>query len=80
MLIEPNQDISIWFDDVKLGTFDASRYAYDDGTIVAVMLMVDLAMGGLGGTVNTNNFGGANNTTDTNLYRLGIRNIQIWGA
>jgi hypothetical protein len=75
-LLEPDHNISIWIDDIPIGKFAATQYCDDVGTPVALQLMIDLAL-----DTNTvsSNFGSANNTSSTNLYRLSIQNIQIWG-
>ena len=78
-LIEPNFNITIYIDDVKIGTYFSTQYCHDDGTPVAVNLLIDLAMGGFGGPIDTNNFGGVNNAGPTNLMRFAVKKIQIWG-
>jgi hypothetical protein len=75
-LIDPNHNISMWIDDIPVCKFAATQYCDDSGTPVALQLMIDLALT----TATTSaGFGGANNTSSTNQYRLSIQNIQIWG-
>ncbi|MBV8977139.1 MAG: hypothetical protein JOZ13_07140 [Alphaproteobacteria bacterium] len=80
-LIEPDHTISIWIDDQKMGHFDATQYCHDDGTPVALNLMIDLALANqlAGGDIDSNDFGSANNTGPTNKFRLSFNDIQIWG-
>ncbi|HUO91551.1 MAG TPA: hypothetical protein VMU22_01455 [Rhizomicrobium sp.] len=79
-LIEPDHTISIWIDDLKIGHFAATQYCSDAGVPVALQLVIDLALSSEdAGRIDPADFGGPNNTHPTNNFRLGIRNIQIWG-
>ncbi|HVA15541.1 MAG TPA: hypothetical protein VNF99_19995, partial [Stellaceae bacterium] len=48
-LIDTNHNISIWIDDVLIGTFDANEFAEEDGTPVTPLLLVNLEAGWQGG-------------------------------
>ena len=81
--IAPNYNISIWIDDVAVGTFGANQYCDDSGKPVAVELLVNLALGTSNPdpvrSIHPADFGGADNRGPTNKFRLSLKNIQIWG-
>lgn len=81
--IASDYNISIWVDDVPIGTFHSNQYCDDRGRPVGVQLLVNL---GLGTThpdpvrsIRTADFGGAGNRGPTNKFRISLKNIQIWG-
>lgn len=82
--IDPTYHITLWVDDVKVGTFAADQYCDDDGHPVAVNLAVNLALGTHNpdpvASIHTGDFGGVNNRSATNKFRFSLKNIQIWGA
>ncbi|HEV8015568.1 MAG TPA: hypothetical protein VGP48_08530 [Stellaceae bacterium] len=81
--IAPDYNISIWIDDVAVGTFAANQYCDDGGRPVAVELLVNLALGTDNpdpvGSIHPADFGGVDNRGPTNKFRLSLKNIQIWG-
>lgn len=82
MKIDTNYNITIWTDDVLVGTFAAQQYCNDSGSPVSVELILNLALGNGSNpvaSIDTSGFGGANNTSSTNKFRFSIQNIQIWG-
>lgn len=82
MKIDTNYNITIWVDDVLVGTFAAQQYCDDAGAPVSVELLINLAIGNGSnpvGSIDTSGFGGANNTSASNKFRLSIQKIQIWG-
>jgi hypothetical protein len=77
-LIDTNFNISFYFDDVKVGTALATQFAGDAGIPCVPYLTIDLAAGAWAGACNPADFGGINNATPTNKYRMSFKNIQIW--
>ena len=81
--IEPNYHITLWVDDVKVGTFAAEQYCDDDGHPVGVQLIVCLGLGTHNpdpvASIHTADFGGTHNRSATNKFRFSLKNIQVWG-
>jgi hypothetical protein len=83
-LIDTNFNISFWIDDLKVATFAATRFSNSTGSPSAIEALMFLALGiGASGSaavasVNTADFGGANNTAISNKFRLGLRTLQFW--
>lgn len=81
--IDANYHITLWVDDVEVGTFAADQYCDDEGRPVGVQLIVNLALGTHNpdpvASIHTADFGGVNDTSAANRFRFSLRNIQIWG-
>jgi hypothetical protein len=81
--IDPDYHITLWVDDVKVGTFAAEQYCDDEGQPVGVQLIVNLALGTHNpdpvASIHTADFGGINNRSAANRFRFSLRNIQVWG-
>jgi hypothetical protein len=82
-MIDRNYRITLWVDDLKVGTFAANQYCDDDGHPVAAQLIVNLALGthnpDPAASIHTADFGGVNARSAANKFRLSLKNIQIWG-
>lgn len=80
--IDKRNQITLWIDDVKIGTFAANQYCDDEGHPVAVHLTVNLALGTHNpdpvASIHTVDFGGINNRSPANKFRFSLKNIQIW--
>ena len=81
--LDPTYRITLWVDDVKIGSFASEQYCDDDGHPVAVNLLVSLALGTHNpdpvASIHTADFGGINNRSLSNKFRFGLKNIQVWG-
>jgi hypothetical protein len=74
--INPDYRIELWTDDVLIETLAARQFCTDKGKPVLPLMIISFAAAA-GAT--TGDFGGINNSSATNKWRMGLKNIQFWG-